>query len=177
MASSFRLRLGLLIGWLAAAPAARAEVIELADSSKVAGKILHFYDGMFTVEVASGQRLQLPANKIKTIVFKLPPPRAELSTPQKTFERYKEALGKSDWQRAVDCMALMYQGSLAMQVGQATDELKKMQKEFEGSRFDLKSMKVNGASAVLKVQRQKGDDVETTDVRLVLENGEWKLVP
>jgi hypothetical protein len=29
----------------------------------------------------------------------------------------------------------------------------------------------------LKVQRAKGDEVETADVRMVLENGEWKLTP
>jgi hypothetical protein len=57
------------------------------------------------------------------------------------------------------------------------DELKKMQKEIEGTRFDLKGTKVTGDSAALKVQRSKGDDVMTAEIHLVLENGEWKMTP
>jgi hypothetical protein len=157
--------------------AARAEVIQLLDNTQLAGKILHYYDGVFAIETPDGKKVDLPTNKIKSITFKLPPPRAEFSTPEKTFNRYKEALQKGDMAKVIDTYALMYQGMLAQQVERGGDELKKMQKEVEGMKFEIKGSKVSGSSATLKVQRQKGDDVETAEIRLVLENGEWKMTP
>jgi hypothetical protein len=155
---------------------AHAEVFQLLDDTKVSGKILHFYDGQFEIELTSGQKVELPTNKIKSITFKLPPPRAEFSTPEKTFIRYKDALLKSDMSKVIECYALMYQGVMSQQIGQASaEELKKMQKEVEGTRFEIKGSKVSGSSATLKVLRQKGDESETADVRLILENGEWKM--
>jgi hypothetical protein len=162
--------------FLVAAPA-RAEVFQLLDNTQVAGKIVHYWDGVFSVEVAGGQKVELPVAKLKSITFKLPPARAEFSTPEKTFTRYKDALVKNDMQKVIDCYALMYQGMLAAQMGQASDELKKMQKEVEGMKFEIKGSKISGTSATLKVQRTKGEDVETAEVRLVLENGEWKMTP
>jgi hypothetical protein len=156
---------------------ARAEVFQLLDNTQVTGKILHFYDGLFAVELSGGQKVDLPVAKIKSITFKLPPARAELSTPEKTFARYKDALLKNDMPRVIDCYALMYQGMLASQMGQASDELHKMQKEVEGMKFEIKGSKVTGPNATLKVQRTKGEDVETAEIHMVLENGEWKLIP
>jgi hypothetical protein len=164
----------LLVLALCATPA-YGEEIQLLDNTRVSGKILHYFDGVFQIETAGGQKLDLPREKVKAITFKLPPPRAELSSPEKTFHRWREALTKGDVQRVVDCYALMYQGLLAAQM--APDELKKMQKEVEGTRFDLKGTKVTGDQATLKVQRTKGDDVMTAEIHLVLENGEWKMTP
>jgi hypothetical protein len=155
---------------------ARAEVIQLLDNTQISGKILHFHEGVFQIE-AGGQKVDLPATKIKAITFKLPPARAEFSTPEKTFFRYKDALVKHDLSKVIDCYALMYQGVLASQVEHGGDELKKMQKEVEGMKFEIKGSKITGSSATLKVQRSKGDDVETSEIRLVLENGEWKMTP
>ena len=155
---------------------AGAEVFQLLDNTQVSGKLLHYYEGVFHVELATGQKVELPLGKVKSVTFKLPPARAEYSTPEKTFNRYKEALLKADFQRVVDCYALMYQGMMGAQLTQASpDELKKMQKEVEGVKFEIKGNKISGAQATLKVQRTRGDDVETSDVRLVLENGEWKM--
>jgi hypothetical protein len=161
---------------LALAAPARAEVFQLLDNTQVAGKLLHYYEGVFHVELTNGQKIELPLGKVKSVTFKLPPARAEYSTPEKTFNRYKDALQKSDFPRVVDCYALMYQGMMGAQLMQASaDELKKMQKEVEGVKFEIKGSKITGAQATLKVQRTRGDDVETSDVRLVLENGEWKM--
>jgi hypothetical protein len=52
-----------------------------------------------------------------------------------------------------------------------------MQKELEGTKFDIKSSKIAGQTAVMSVKRQKGDDSETAEVHFVLENGEWKMTP
>ncbi len=171
-----RTALALLAAGLAASPC-RAEVIQLLDKTQVSGKILHYFDGVFQVETAGGQKVDVPRDKVKSITFQLPPPRAEFSTPEKTFQRWHEALGKGDVGRLVDCYALMYQGLLGAQMSQSPDELKKMQKDIEGTRFDVKGSKVTGDTATLKVQRTKGDDVMTAELHLVLENGEWKMTP
>jgi hypothetical protein len=158
------------------APSARAEVIQLLDNTQVSGKILHFYDGVFQVETAGGQKIDVPRDKVKSITFKLPPARAEFSTPEKTFARWKDAVAKGDVPRMIDCYALMYQGLISAQLSPG-DEFKKMQKELEGTRFDIKGSKITGDSATLKVQKTKGEDVMTAELHLVLENGEWKMTP
>jgi len=160
-----------------AAPA-RAEIIQLIDNTQVSGKVVHYYDGNFAIETSDGQKIELPTSKIKTITFKLPPARSEFSTPEKTFQRYKDALAKNDITKLIDCYALMYQGMMAAELGRTTEEQrKKMQSEIAGTKLEIKSSKVSGNNATLKVQRAKGDEVETADVRMVLENGEWKLTP
>jgi hypothetical protein len=157
---------------------ARAEVIQLIDNTQLSGKIIHYYDGSFAIETSDGQKIELPTSKIKTITFKLPPARAEFSTPEKTFQRYKDALTHNDINKLIDCYALMYQGVMASELGHATDEQKKkMQSEIAGTKLEIKASKISGSSATLKVQRTHGDEVETADVRMVLENGEWKLTP
>jgi hypothetical protein len=160
---------------LTAAPA-RAEVIELLDKTKMTVKILHYYDGVYTVE-SQGQPVKIPKEKIKSITFQMPAPRPEFSTPEKTFERWRKALGEGNLEKVIDCYALMFQGVLAMQVGQVTDGLKKMQKEVEGTKFTLKGSSTKGESATLKVTRQKGEDSETVDIPFVRENSEWKMLP
>ena len=154
---------------------ARAEVIQLLDNTQISGKIVHFYDGVFAVETAGGQKVELPTNKIKQITFKLPPPRAEFSTPEKTFARWKDALLKNETSKMIDCYALMFQGVVAQQFEHSTDEIKKMQKDLEGTKFEVKGSKITGSNANLKVTKSKGEDVETTEIHLVLENGEWKM--
>jgi hypothetical protein len=155
---------------------ARAEIIQLLDNSQIAGRILHYYDGVFHVELSTGQKTEIPQSKIKQITFKLPPARAEFSSPDKTFNRWKDAIGKQDMGKFMDCLSLMSQGVMAAQMADASpDDLKKFWKDFEGTKLEVKSNKITGGQAALKVQRTHGDDVQTMDVRLVLENGEWKM--
>ena len=73
---------------------ARAETIELVDKTKLNARIIHFYDGVYTVE-ANGQTIKLPKEKIRAISFQLPPARTEFSTPEKTFERWRKARTQS----------------------------------------------------------------------------------
>jgi hypothetical protein len=168
---------GALLAGLPAATA-RAETVELVDKTKLNAKIIHYYDGIYTVE-ANGQTMKLPKEKIRSISFQLPPPRPEFSTPEKTFERWRKALVEGAAEKAVDCYALMYQGMLATQMGlgQAQDGMKKMQKEFEGTKFQIKESKIKGDTATLKVLRQKGDESDTGEIAFVRENGEWKMLP
>ena len=71
-----------------------SEVVTLADNTQIAGKLTHYFDGIVVIETSGGQKLELPRDKIKSITFKLPPPRAEFSTPEKTFERWRGAMVK-----------------------------------------------------------------------------------
>ena len=82
-------------------------------------------------------------------------------------------------ERAIDCYALVYQGMLAKQMGlgEAQGGLKKMQKEIEGTKFQIKGSSVKGDVATLKVLRQKGDESDTGEIAFMRENGEWKMLP
>jgi hypothetical protein len=153
-----------------------AEVIELIDKTKMTAKVVHFYDGVYSVE-SQGQTLKIPKEKIRTITFQMPPPRAEFSTPEKTFERWRKALAEGNLERVIDCYALVFQGMLSMQLGQVSDGLKKMQKEIEGTKFALKGSTIKADTATLKVARQKGEESETVDIPFVRENNEWKMLP
>jgi len=172
------LAVGVVTVSLAAALPARAEVIELLDKTKMSGRIVHYYDGVYSIET-NGQTIKLPKEKIRSISFQLPSPRAELATPEKTFERWRKALADGAAERIIDCYALMYQGMLATQMGlgEAQGGLKKMQKEFEGTKFQIKGSSTKGETATLKVLRQKGDESDTGEIAFVKENGEWKMLP
>jgi hypothetical protein len=176
-------RVPLALALLAAAvvhlPAiAHAEVIELVDKTKMTGKIIHFYDGVYSIET-NNQTVKLPREKIRSITFQLPPARPEFSTPEKTFDRWHKAMTEGAVEKIIDCYALMYQGMLATQmgIGQASEGLKKMQKEIEGTKFQVKGSSTKGDTAMLKVLRQKGDDTDTGEIAFVKENGEWKMLP
>ena len=161
---------------LTIAGTARAEVIELLDKTKINGKIVHYYDGVYSVET-QGQTMKIPRDKIRSISFQLPPARAEFSTAEKTFERWRKAVTDGDLEKAVDCYALMFQGVVATQMGQSADAIKQMKKEIEGTKFTVKGSSVKGEKATLKVLRQKGEDSETGEIAFVRENGEWKMLP
>jgi hypothetical protein len=181
--------LGALLGLdhgtpaLAAAPAAPAsgEIVTLADNTQIAGKLTHYYDGILVIETSGGQKVELPRDKVKSISFKLPPARAEFSAPEKTFERWRSAMQKGDWNRAIDCYALMYQGQVGQQMMQSPDTLKQAQKDLEGVLFELRGTSYQSQGemklATLKVRRTKGENVQTDEIHLVLENGEWKMTP
>jgi hypothetical protein len=161
---------------LVVAGRARAEIIELLDKTKMNAKIVHYYDGVYTVE-AGGTAVKIPMEKIKSISFQLPAPRAEFSTVEKTFDRWRKALGDGDMEKVIDCYALVYQGFLASQMSQMTDGIKKMQKDLEGWKFEVKGSSAKGETATLKVLRKKGEESDTGDIAFVRENGEWKMLP
>lgn len=173
---------GALVSLLAVERAASAnEVVTLIDNTQIAGKLSHYYDGTIVIETSGGQKVELPRDKIKTITFKLPPPRVEFSSPEKVFERWRAAMTKGDASRAVDCYALMYQGQVGQQMMQSPDTVKQAQKDLEGVVFELRgtSYQTQGdmKMATMKVRRTKGENVQTDEIHLVLENGEWKMTP
>ena len=67
----------------AATPAAANEVVTLADNTQVAGKLTHYYDGIIVMETSSGQKIELPRDKVKAITFKLPRPAPSSRPPRR----------------------------------------------------------------------------------------------
>lgn len=171
----------LLVAALVLPGPVRAEVVTLIDNTQVAGRLVHYYDGVIVLETSTGEKLELPRDKVKQITFKLPPPRAEFSTPERVFERWRTAMQKGETHKALECYGLMYQGMMQQQMMQNPDAVKQAQKDLEGVRFEFKGTTYQGQgemrSAILKVRRTKGDNVQTDDVRFVQENGEWKMTP
>lgn len=162
---------------LSASSARAEEVVQLIDGTKIVGVLHHYYDGVVSVMVG-GEEMKIPKEKVKSIGFSLPAPRPELGTPEKTFERWRQALMKGDLPTVVDSYALMYQGMLAQQLdGGGEEDLKKMREEMKTTKFAVRASQQKGETATLKVERKKGDDVETAELRFVRENGEWKMTP
>jgi len=128
-----------------AIPIAHAEVIELIDKTKISGTVLHYYDGVYSIQTGE-TTVKVPKEKIRAITFELPKPRAEFSTARKTFDRWRKALEKGNLDQVIDCYALMYQGFLAAQMGQGVDAMKKMQRSSRArnSRSKMKAKKERG---------------------------------
>lgn len=175
--------LALALLGLAAGPSspARAEVVTLADGTRIHGKLVHYFDGEVTLETAGGVRVKLPTEKIKSIRFKLPRPRKAFSTPQKTFNRWKHTLLKRKLKDHIDCYALMYQMLMTNMMGAMTrTEFEKMVKGHRQTRYVVKGTRYKGKNmAFLKVAARlpgaKGP--RAGELLFVRENGEWKMVP
>lgn len=163
---------------LAYASPASGEIIELLDGTKINGTIVHYFEGVYSIDVPEGERIKIPKEKIKKILFELPPPRAAFSTPEKTFNVWKKAMEEGDIDAAVDCYALMYQGMVFGEMASlGTDGLKAMKEEIKKTKFTIKNTTTRGNTALLKVTRSYGDDVQTAEISFIKENGEWKMKP
>lgn len=172
-------RLLLLLGLLLASRQARAdETIQLIDKTRIVGTLVHYFDGVLHVRLPSGTTLQLPSSKVQQVVFKLPKPRPELSTPAKTFERLRRAALKGDLQTYVDCHSAYYQMFLNHQISVSKpDEFaSRLKKEWGGIQLEVVGTSVKGETAVMKVRRKKGAESEEGEMRFVRENGEWKMI-
>ena len=156
---------------------ARAEVVELLDGSKMFGKLLHYYDGLFTFQVSGGQIVKIPADKVKAIRFKLPKPRPALSTPSKTFWRQHKAFLRGDLQTFVDCFSLQYQTLLMHQLAaMPPEQLVAMRQQLRRLKIRIKSTRYKGNMAFMEVSQSDGKQTATATIQFVKENGEWKMV-
>ena len=88
---------------------------------------------------------------------------------------------KGEVAKAIDCYSLMYQGMVQQQMAQSPDNFKQAQKDLEGVQFEFKGSTFQNQGemrlATLKVRRTKTENVQTDEIHLVLENGEWKMTP
>jgi len=165
-------------GLAGSASEAQAAVIELLDESKFSGDIVHFYDGVFSIQ-SGGEIIKVPRDKIRGIVFDLPPARAEFASPEKTFSHWLAAMQAGDVRGFIDCYALMYQGLLAAQLGDEANAIETMKRQLETTTFTVEGVTLGDAPsrATLRVLRRTENDSEAGDIPFVKENGEWKMVP
>ena len=154
------------------------EMVHLVDKTKIAGKLVHFYDGVLHLRLPNGTTMQLPAAKVAQITFKLPKPRAELATPDKTFERLRKAALRGDLAEYVDCHSAYYQMFLGQQIEVAKPEpfAKRLKQEWGSVKLEVTGTTVKGDTAVMKVRRKSEKDSQEGEMRFVRENGEWKMI-
>lgn len=177
---------GLLIGGLillasslVAEPRSYAEeVFELLDGTKLIGTLVHFYEGTFSIRLPNGSTLQLPTAKIKQIHLKLPPARKELGTPQKTFDRLRQAALKGDLETYVDCHSVYYQMFLSHQISmnKPAEFTKRLKSEWGSTALEVIGTSVTGNTAVMKVRRKNDKDSQEGELRFLKENNEWKMI-
>jgi len=160
------------------APAAADEVVQLLDNTKIVGSLVHYYDGVLTLRLPNGTELKLPAAKVRQLVFKLPKPRTELATPQKSFERLRKAALKGDLATYIDCHSTYYQMFLTHQLELATPEkfTSRLKKEWGEVQLEVIGTTVKGGTAVMKVKRRQGGESQEGELRFIKENGEWKMI-
>jgi hypothetical protein len=154
------------------------EVIQLVDKTKIVGTLLHYYDGVLSVRLPNGTEMKLPAGKVRRVTFKLPKPRADFATPQKTFKRLRTAALKGDLPTYLDCHSTYYQMFLNHQVELATPPkfVARLKKEWGNVQLEVLNTKVKGNTAVMKVRRKQGGDSQEGEMRFVRENKEWKMI-
>ena len=161
-----------------ASPARADETIYLLDKTKIVGKLVHFYDGILTVKLPNGTKLQLPRAKVLQVKFKLPKPRAALSTPTKTFKRMRQAALKGDLNTYIDCHSAYYQTFLNHQINMMKPAkfIKRLKKEYGSTQIKILNTKITRDTAIVFLQSTKGDQSRKGELRFVKENNEWKMI-
>jgi hypothetical protein len=159
-------------------PASADEVIQLLDKTKIVGKLIHFYDGVLTVKLPNGTKVQLPSSKVARLSFKLPRPRPAYSTPQKTFKLMRRAALKGDLQGYIDAHSAYYQMFLNHQIAMLTPGkfIKRLKKEWGAVQLEVVGTQIKGDMAVMKVRRRQGTESQDGELRFVKENKEWKMI-
>ena len=154
------------------------EAVFLLDNTKIVGKVLHYYDGLLTIQVPGGSTMKLPVTKVKKIQFALPKARATFSTPRKAFDLMRKAALKADLQTYIDCHSAYYQMFLNHQVAMATPKkfIKRLKKEWGDIQLEVLGVEVKGKTALMKVRRKQGGKSQEGEMRFVKENGEWKMI-
>jgi hypothetical protein len=154
------------------------EIIQLLDKTKIVGKLLHFYDGVLSIELPNGSQMKLPASKVARIQFKLPKPRSEYSSPEKTFQRMRKAALKGDLATYVDCHSTYYQMFLNHSIEQMSPSKfsQHLKKEMGSVQLEIMGTKKKKNTAVMKFKGKKGDESQEGEARFIKENKEWKMI-
>lgn len=160
-------------------PVIADDQVRLVDNTKIVGEVLHYYDGMLTLRLPNGSKMKLPQRKIKGITFKLPKPRAALSTPRKTFNRMRKAALRGDVATYIDSHSAYYQMYLSHRASMTSMKKfrRQLKKEWGEAQLVVVSTKVDGRMATMHVRRRtKGHDAQQGEFRFVKENNEWKMI-
>jgi len=166
-----------LLTVLALGTAALAERVQLLDGTEMNAKLVHYYDGMFTLEV-DGKVLKVPQAKIKSMTFELPAPRIEFSSPRKTFQYWRSAMAARDFGAMVECYALVYQGMATRQYESLQPKDREaMWEQAAAMKIEWESVDVKGDRAVATIRALRGKEKAEGQLSFSRENGEWKMTP
>lgn len=168
------LGLALLVPQLALAD----DMISLVDNTKIVGTLVHYYDGVLTVQLPNGAKMQLPQSKVKQVTFQLPKPRPAFSTPRKTFDRMRKAALRGDLDTYIDAHSAYYQMFLNHQIAQSKpgEFRKRLQEEWGNVQLEIVGVSIDKGMATMKVRRHNGSQSQEGEFRFVKENGEWKMI-
>lgn len=172
------LALAMTLSPLLVGGAATAESIQLVDKTTIVGTLLHYYDGVLTIELPNKTRMKLPSNKVRQVQFAMPKPRAAFSTPEKAFARMRQAALKGDLADYVDCHSAYYQMFLHHQVEMAGPKkfVSRLKKEWGNVQLEVVGTTIKGDTAIMKVRRKEGTQSQEGELRFVKENKEWKMI-
>ena len=176
---------GLRCGWrwpwrrASSAGAARAEVIELLDKTKMNGKIIHYYDGVYTDR---GQRPDDEAAQGQDPIDLLPAPagaRRVLDAREDVRALAQGADRGRDRARRSTATRSSTRGCSPSRWGSARPRAasRRCRRRSRGRSSRSRARPRRVTSATLKVLRQKGDESDTGEIAFVRENGEWKMLP
>ena len=158
-------------------PVATGEVVELIDGTKMTAKLVHYYDGLFTLEVA-GEVTKVGADKIRSITFALPEPRAAFSSPRKAFDEWLAAVQSRDVRRMVECYALVYQAMALKQFESlSAKDRAAMWEQAQDMRLKWLDVETTGEKATAKIRASHGKETAEGELNFARENGEWKMTP
>jgi hypothetical protein len=154
------------------------ESVELIDKTRIVGQVVHYYDGVLTLRLANGSKMKLPAHKVRSIRFKLPSPRAALSSPKKAFQRLRRAALRGDIATYIDGHSTYYQMALGHRIalGKKAEFKKQLKRQWGEIQLKIVGTKVKGGMATMRIRSSKDGKSQTGEVHFVKENGEWKMI-
>ena len=158
-------------------PVVTGEMVELIDGTKMAAKLVHYYDGLFTFE-AAGQVTKVSQDKIRSITFALPAPRPTFSSPRKAFDEWRAAVQSRDVKRMIECYALVYQAMALKQFESLSGKDRDaMWAQAQGMRLKWLDVEIKGEKATAKIRASHGKETGEGELNFARENGEWKMTP
>ena len=158
-------------------PVVSGEMVELIDGTKMTAKLVHYYDGLFTFEVA-GEITKVGQDKIHSITFMLPAPRPIFSSPRKTFDEWLAAVQGRDVKRMVECYALVYQAMALKQFESlSAKDRNGMWEQAQGMRLKWVDLETKGDKATAKIRASHGKEKAEGELNFARENGEGKMTP
>ena len=99
-------------------------------------------------------------------------------TPEATFETWKQAAGRLDFEALISCYSTASQPRMRKDLSATTvDEIKVMQAETNKTKFEIQRIVYEGPKAYLRVMRRLpgAEDIEV--LTMIKEGLDWKLIP
>jgi len=100
------------------------------------------------------------------------------STPGNTFETWRQAVEDLNFEVLISTYTNASQDNLRKEIARTSFEgLKAMQKETRRTRFAVEKIVYEDDHAFVRVSRRRGRRNEIEILRMIKEDGRWKLLP